>query len=107
MREIERALADLEASQRDLIEALNEDEALHGLFVAAAARRLCSLRVEADAMTHERELQAARISERSAQVRGAERLAQAAGREEEREAGQRELAGIIDQVAARKATRLP
>lgn len=107
LREIEHALAENEAAQRDLMEALNEDQALRGLFLAAAARRLRALSIEADAMTREKELQAARLKERSVQVRGAERLAQSAEREEQREASRRELAGVVEQAVARTATRLP
>jgi hypothetical protein len=107
MREIERALEEIEAAQRDLVEALSGDQVLHGLFVAAAARRLRALSIEAEAMTREKELQAARLKERSVQVRGAERLAQSADREQQREASRRELAGVIEQTVARQATRLP
>ena len=43
LADLERTLERLEASQQDLIRALNEDDALQGLFIDATARRLRSL----------------------------------------------------------------
>ena len=48
MADLERRLADLDAMQVELIGALNDTNALHGLFIDATARRLSSIAEEAE-----------------------------------------------------------
>ena len=55
LADLERTLERLEVSQREVIGALNEDDALQGLFIDAMARRLRSLGEEASRVGQERD----------------------------------------------------
>lgn len=81
MADLQRRLAEVEASQRDLIAALNGDDALQGLFIDAMARRLRALTDEHARIDGERDVQAARIAEHAARVACAERLSATLGRQ--------------------------
>jgi hypothetical protein len=65
LADLERTLERLEVSQREVIGALNEDDALQGLFLDAMARRLRSLGEEASRVGQQRE-QSARLLEHGA-----------------------------------------
>ena len=65
------------ASQQELIRALNEDDALQGLFIDAMARRLSRSPRRPPASARRRDAQAARLLEQPARKVCAERLAQA------------------------------
>ena len=81
LADLERSLERLEASQRDVIGALNEDDALQGLFIDAMARRLRSLGEEASRVGQQRDEQSARLLEHGARKVCAERLAEAVDRQ--------------------------
>ena len=97
MAELEQRLADLDATQRDLISALNEDHALHGLFLDTMARRLKSLAEEADRVMPLKQAQSLVLLAQAVRSRLAERLARAARQDLERETERKELLEIVDQ----------
>jgi hypothetical protein len=105
--ELQRRLAALEASQVELIGALNDTNALHGLFIDATARRLGSLAEEAERVAREAHTQSLKANEHAARVRIADRLAQAIVEDEERAAERKELMEIIEQVVNLGRTSLP
>src|SRR4029453_10288889 len=76
LADLERTLERLEVSQREGIGALNEDDALQGLFLDAMARRLQSLGEEASRVGQQRDEQSARLLEHGARKVCAERLAE-------------------------------
>jgi hypothetical protein len=107
LAELQRRLAELEASKIDLIGALNEDEALHGLFIDNMANRLRSLSEEAGRVVGERDLQSRKVVEQSGQVRLAERLRASIGVQDQRAAMEEELLETIEHFLRRASARLP
>ena len=96
LADLERTLERLEASQQDVIRALNEDDALQGLFIDAMARRLRSLGEEASRVGQDRDAQSARLLEHGARKICAERLTEAVDREVVRAADKKQLLDTIE-----------
>src|SRR5688572_10413862 len=92
LADLERALQELAATEQALIHALNEDDALQGLFIDATARRLASIAEEAARVGEEKAAQEQRLLEEAARKVCAERLAHAAGCEAAQTADKRALA---------------
>jgi uncharacterized coiled-coil protein SlyX len=107
MADLQRRLGDLEVSQLELISALNDTNALHGLFIDTMARRLSSLAEEAERVAREKNAQSLKLTDHAARVRIAERLAEAIALDVQREDERKELLDIVEQVLNRKGTSLP
>jgi hypothetical protein len=107
MADLQRRLGDLEVSQLELISALNDTNALHGLFIDTMARRLSSLAEEAERVAREKNAQSLKLTDHAARVRIAERLAEAIALDMQREDERKELLDIVEQVLNRKGTSLP
>ena len=107
MAELERRLADLEKMQVDLISALNDTNALHGLFIDNTARRLSSTAEEAERVMREKEAHALKLKEHAARVKMTERLTQAHDQEAGREKEAKELMEVVEQAVGRKPASLP
>lgn len=107
MADLERRLADLEQMQVDLISALNDTNALHGLFIDNTARRLGSTAEEAARVAREKEAHALKLKEHAARVKMTERLSEAHDREAAREEEAKELMEVVEQAVGRKPTSLP
>jgi hypothetical protein len=107
MADLERRLAELEKEQMELIGALNDTNALHGLFIDATARRLSTTAEEAERMARAKEAQALRLKEHATRVKISERLTVAHEREAVREQEAKELLNIVEQTVGRKSTSLP
>lgn len=105
--ELQRQQRELETTQEEIIDALNEDDALHGLFIDTTARRLKRLSQEARRVEAERDKQSLTLLDRAAKVKTAERLHErldyraARGRKEE------ELRDIIERYVGRTNASLP
>jgi hypothetical protein len=96
LADLERTLERLEVSQREVIGALNEDDALQGLFLDAMARRLRSLGEEASRVGQQREEQSARLLEQGARKVCAERLAETLDRQLARAGDKTQLLDVIE-----------
>lgn len=107
MATLQRRLAELEASQLELISALNDTNALHGLFIDTTARRLSSLAEEAERVVREKNAQSLKLTEHASRVKSAEQLAQAIELDVQREGENKELLDIVEQFVNRKSTSLP
>jgi hypothetical protein len=107
LADIERRMADLDTQQVELIGALNETNALHGLFIDATARRLSSIAEEAERVGRERDGQALKLKEHGTRVKMCERLALDRQLEFEREKEGKALLDVVDQFVGRKRTSLP
>jgi hypothetical protein len=107
LAELQRALAELEVSQAGLIGALNDDQALHGLFIDNMARRLRSLSEEAGRIASERDLQSRSLIEQAGRLRLVERLSANIDLQDARERMQKELLETIEHFLNRANTRLP
>lgn len=101
LAELQRRLAELEASQADLIGALNDDEALHGLFIDNMANRLRALSEASGRVAEERDLQSRTVVERWGKVRLAERLSATVGVQEARALAEKELLETIEHFLRR------
>ncbi len=100
LADLDRTLSHLAASEQDLIRALNEDDALQGLFIDATARRLTSLSEEAARVNEEKAAQAQRLMEHAVRKACAERLAAVVDREVARTADQRQLLEAIERFVS-------
>jgi len=107
MAELQRRLADLTSAQLELIDALNDSNALHGLFIDNTARRLSSLAEEAERVTRDRNDQSLRMREHAVRVRISSKLAQSIAQDLDREIERKELLDIIEQFLVRERTSLP
>jgi hypothetical protein len=107
MAELQRRLAELTSAQLELIAALNDSSALHGLFIDTTARRLSSLAEEAERVARTKNVQSLKVNEHEGRVRVSARLERSVGQELERELERKELLEVIEQFLARKPTSLP
>jgi hypothetical protein len=105
LADLDQTLEALAASQDGLIRALNEDDALQGLFIDATARRLRALSEEAARVETERTAQLARLIEHAARKACAERLVEAADGQAESAANKKQLLDAIDRLPAAQASR--
>ena len=76
LADLERTLEHLEATQTELIGALNDHDALQGLFLDALARRLRATSDAAARVGQEKEAQSATLLEHAVRKACAERLAE-------------------------------
>ncbi len=107
LAELQNRLAELEATQAELIRALNDDEALHGLFIDTMATRLRLLSEESARVAVERDVQSRRTAEQSGQAKLAERLSASIELQEARADAQQELMDTIEHFLRRSSARLP
>ena len=71
---LDREKAEVAGSQAALLGAFNRDEALHGLFVEAMARRLTALAREAERINRARDAQSRRLAEEGLRLKRVERM---------------------------------
>jgi len=105
--ELERRHAELERSQEDVIDALNTDDALHGMFIDNSVRRLRSLALEARRVGEAHNAQAQRLLDRAAKLKTAERLKTTLEQDTGRIRKENELREVIDRYVGRNSTSLP
>jgi hypothetical protein len=105
--DLQRRAAELDALQRELIAALNDSDALQGLFLDATARRLMSIAQEADKVGREEAAQIVRVGEHAMRVACAERLSETVDRQAARASEKQALLEVIDRLvgAATPASR--
>jgi hypothetical protein len=103
---LQRKGIELEAAQVSLIETLNDDEKLYGLFVDAAAKRLQSLAAQANQVEAERLVQASVTLDRAMQVKRTEKMVTTLKEVHRRETEKSDLLGILDSIAARSDASL-
>jgi hypothetical protein len=96
--ELQGRLAELDTLRQDLIAALNDDDALQGLFLAATARRLTSIAREADDIGQQEQLQIERVGEQATRLVCAERLHDTVEEEARRASERLALLDIIDRL---------
>lgn len=94
--DLQRRSADLEAQRQDLIAALNDDDALQGLFIDARARRLTSIARQVEDAERQQQEQAVRVEEQATRVACADRLSSKAEVEQQRASERRALLEIIE-----------
>jgi hypothetical protein len=102
MIELKREAELLDASRRDTIQALSEEETLRGEMAALAVRRLRYLVREAGRVGEQEKVQAAKLLDQTGKLRRAERLEGEVRRDAERESGRKQLVDIIEGFLSRK-----
>jgi hypothetical protein len=107
MAALERRTAELETTQVELIAALNDSDALHGLFIDTTARRLSSISEEAERVRRDKAAQGLILKEHATRVKMSERLFREHAKEFEREREGKELLDVVEQFVGRKPTSLP
>lgn len=105
--ELQRQHRELETSQEEVIKALNQDDALHGLFVDTTARLLKRLSQEARRVEEARDRQSQKILDRASKVKTAERLHEKLDYQAARARKEEELRDIIERYVGRKSASLP
>lgn len=95
----ERGLAQ---QQEALVASLNEDDQLHGLFVASMARRLKTLAGETERVRAMLEAQSGRVLDEAKRLKRADLMAGRVETDERREAEKRDLLHLIDALAGRR-----
>jgi hypothetical protein len=104
LADLERREALLKASRHALVDALNGDSTLHGLFTGAMARRVKSVSGEISALERAKEAQSKRVLEQTGRLKRAERVATSLDREYQAILEKRDLAELIDSMKAPKDT---
>lgn len=107
LENLKHTIADIEAAEVEVIAALNSDDALHGLFIEARARRLRALNEDRSRALVELEHQTAVVLEQSSKLKGAERLLKDVTEEADRAAEQAELQEVIERAVAAGDASLP
>ena len=96
-----RTPSELETERRELIAALNENEALQGLFLDATARRLVSIAQQVDELRRQEQAQLARVGEHATRVACAERLSETVDRQAARESESQDLREVVERLVVR------
>lgn len=107
LRGLQGRLAEIEAGERELLASLGTDNALHGLFLDATARRLRSVAEDAARTTEQRDQQSRQLLASATRLKSAERLSEAAEREAERDVEKKDLLDLIEQLVVRPDASLP
>lgn len=107
LADLEHRLAELETMQVQLIGALNETNALHGLFIDATARRLSSIAEEAERVGREKAVQSLTLREHAGRVKVCERLYREHKQDVESEVEGKQLLDVVEQFVSRRGTSLP
>jgi hypothetical protein len=100
LRDLQRRLAETEVAEREVLAALGDEHALHGLFLDTMARRLRSLGRETARIRAEAVAQSRKLLDCTAKLKTAERLTGAAEQAARCEADKRQLCDVIDVVSA-------
>ncbi|MBF9235641.1 hypothetical protein [Microvirga alba] len=104
---LRRQVTDLQETQTVLIQALNSDDALHGLFVEPAARRLHALAGQEEQVRQARDAQNEVVLDRAMQVKRTERVVDALALEYQRTTEKRDYLALLDGFASKSDASLP
>ena len=101
---LEREETRLKGEQETIIQSLNEDGALHGLFVEAMSRRLTALAREAGAVHRAQEVQSRRVMEEALRLKRSERITGKLSRQHKSAVEKKVFEDILDGIAKRDAS---
>ncbi|HWB45952.1 MAG TPA: hypothetical protein VG900_10975 [Hyphomicrobiaceae bacterium] len=107
LAKLQQRLQQLEAQQREMIGALNQDNALHGLFIDTMAKYLKALTEQAGEVTRQIEVQLPKTIAEAARLKGAERLLRSVSEQVQRTDDRKELLDIVERYLDRAGTSLP
>jgi hypothetical protein len=104
---LQRQAAELQQAQAALIEILNDDEMLHGLFVDARSRRLQSLAKEETQVKAAQSAQNKVVFEKAMQVKRTERMVETLTVEHRRAQEKKDYLLLLDRLMAKPDASLP
>jgi len=104
---LEHRYNELEQSQQEVINALNTDDALHGLFIDNTVRLLRSLSQEARRVAEARDAQADVIQDRAAKMKTAERIKETLESQTGQIRKENELRDVIERYVTAGRASLP
>jgi len=97
-----RKQQELAEEQTVLIETLNDEDQLHGLFVGAMARRLRTLAGETERVKVAHEAQTDRVLDEARRLKQAERMVDRVSVDHRRETEKRDLQALVEALLARR-----
>ncbi len=104
---LQRRYDELQQTQDEVINALNTDDALCGLFIDTTARFLKSLALEAKRVAQAQDRQEERLLDQAVKVKSAEKLKDTLERHTARSRSEKELRELIERHVARNIASLP
>lgn len=104
---LEREAADLQAAQEAIIHAMNGHDALHGLFVDVAAKRLQSLSTQESHVEKAKALQKAVAFEKAMQAKRTEKMLTNLKGQNRRETEKKDLAEILETLVKGGSASFP
>jgi hypothetical protein len=104
---LQRRQAELERSQEEVLNALNTNDALYGLFIDNTARFLRNLAHEAQKVGEEREVQSKKLLDRATKMKTVERLRETLKSSVSNIQQANELREIIERYVGRESASLP
>jgi hypothetical protein len=104
---LEREKRDLNLNEEQLMEALNRDDRLQGVFVEAMARRLAALARDVERVSRAREIQGRRLLEEGMKLKLVERMSARVQREYRKEFARRGFAALLETLAKPDDASLP
>jgi hypothetical protein len=104
---LQRQSTDLQNAQEVLIETLNNDEMLHGLFVESRAKRLQTLAGEESQVKQAQETQSKVALEKAKQVKRTERMLETLTLEHRRAEEKKDYLALLDGLAQKNDASLP
>jgi hypothetical protein len=104
---IEEKQAGLSSERQSLVDALNGDDRLQGLFVEAMAKRLAVLARETDRVNHEREEQVRLLFAEALRLGRTERMTEKLRRQHGEELWKRSFRDILESVGRKRDASFP
>jgi hypothetical protein len=104
---LQRQATELRSTQETLIATLNDDEALHGLFVEARSRRLQALAVEEGRVNVAQVEQKKAALDRAMQVKRTERMVGSLSVEHRRTTEKKDYLMLLDSLTTTSGASLP
>ncbi|WP_157961486.1 hypothetical protein [Microvirga flavescens] len=104
---LQRQASELRDAQETLIQTLNDDDALHGLFVAPAARRLQQLAGQSSQVEAAQTAQSQIVLDKAMQVKRTERMVGTLEQEHRRNTEKKDYLSLLDRLATKRDASLP
>ena len=107
LAKIEERQAGLTSERRSLVDALNGNDLLQGLFVEAMAKRLAALARETDRVSREREEQVRQLFAEALRLGRTERMTETLRRQHAEDLWKRSFRDILESVGRKRDASFP
>jgi hypothetical protein len=105
--ELQRKLDELRRSEEDILNALDREDAIHGLFMDNSTRFLRSLANEADRVSQAQQQQSKKLLERAGKVKQAEKLHETLSKQRLRVENDKQLSDVVERYGGKGRASLP